>query len=284
MTDIPFRVPPSGPPTTLSDTLCPAGTVLGRPLDAVGDDYAEALDGAELGAIERFAQYSPIDLPAGTQDNVPIPDGSAVFDVTPTGTVTMPGVVMSARGNTGGFLLRKSGASGILSIPSNTSSIANNRFFTPSASLFNLESESDAVRVWRFNTRWQAARRLLGPTGQSPSGDGQLAIGFSLRVTFITTGGPADDVTLTLALPTGGVLYDAICQVSVAAGGSTAVVRSASGGGGVALTSTFDTATTGSRRNNATALSSVATGAPLFLRRSTGNIAGTIILFFKPAP
>jgi len=284
MTAIEIRQGPSGPPTTLSDTLSPPGTVLGAAIDAVGRSFAVPLEGDALGAIQRFAQYAAIDLPAGTQDNVPIPDGAAVFDVTPTGAVILPGVAMTARGNTGGFLLRKSGVTGTLSISSNTSSVPNNRFFTASASLYSLESESDAVRIFRFNTRWQAARRLLVAAGQSPSADGSPALTFSIRTTFTTTGAGADDITITLAIPVGAVIYDAICQISIAVGGSTAVVRSAAGGGGVALTSTFDTATTGTRRNNATSLSTVAMSSSLFLRRSSGNIAGTIIVFCKPAP
>lgn len=284
MTTTVIHDPPSGPAVNLSDTICPPGTVLGLPLDALDESLAEPVDGADLGAIERFAQYSPIALPAGTHESVPVPDGTAVFDVTPTGVVTIPGVAMTARGNTGVFSLRKSGVTGAVSIPSNTSIIATDRFFTPAASLFTLESENDAIRIWRFNTRWQATNRLLVPSGQNPSADGQPALSFSLRATFAATGAAADDVTLSLAIPIGAVIYDAICQISTAVGGSTAIVRSAVGGGGTALTGSFDTATTGTRRNNATSLATVAMGSSLFLRRSSGNIVGTITLYCKPAP
>lgn len=284
MSDVFLRTSPSGPRVDISDTLAPVGTVLGLPLDASSEGYAVPLEGGELGAIQRFAQYSPLALPAGTHDNVSIPDGTAVFDVTPTGTVTIPGVVMAARNNTGIFLLRKSGLTGTLSIPNNASSNAANRFLTPSAIPFNFDSGNDSIRIWRFNTRWQPIARMLAPTGQSPSLDGAPALASALRVTFAATGAAADDVTLSLAIPLGAVIYDAICQISTAVGASTAIVRSAVGGGGVALTGTFDTATTGTRRNDATSLATIARGSSLFLRRSSGNIVGTITLYLKPAP
>lgn len=283
-----LRYSPSGPSEDLSDMMSPPGTLLGRPLTAVGLGFAEPLDGAEVGANLRFSGYASVALSAGNQDNVPFPDGVRTLDVLPTGAVVLQGIAIdSARGNTGSLIvLRRRGtiASGALQIASAQSSITNNRFFTPAATLFDMNSEFDALMCARYSQRWQPTKKLLVPSALSPGGDGALVLPFSIRTAIANTGAPASDTTITAGLPFNTRIIDLLFQVSTAVGASTAEVRTAAGGGGLLVSSVLSTATTGTRRNNAADTASLLAGTPLFLRRSTGATAGSLIIFCQPIP
>ena len=93
-------------------------------------------------------------------------------------------------------------------------------------------------------------------------------------------GGAADDVTIVHA---GNITYpirvlDAWLHTLTAVGGSSAVVRTATGGVGTAMTSALASAVTGVTRNNdATTRNAIATDG-LFLRRSDSGTAGDITL------
>lgn len=290
MTNLSIRESPSGPATSLSDTRCPPATVLGRPLTAIGEGLAEPLDGTELGAVTRLSGYHAITLTAGSYDTISIPDDTRVVDITPIGPVTITGFQMSNRSNRGAFLIvRKRGASasGSITFPFNGATPnPQNAIWTPGINVYVLQNEFDSAKFARFagNQRWQVLSRLPRPSALSPSDFGLLGLPFLIRSTFTAGGAPADDVTISASLPFNLLLYDAIQQVSSAVAASTTQVRTLAGGGGSAVTSLFDTATTGSRRDNDIQAYTLAQGSALFLRRSTGAIAGTILLWAKRIP
>ncbi len=106
-----------------------------------------------------------------------------------------------------------------------------------------------------------------------------MAVRFS-RSKVIDAGaaGTADDVGVDLSLDCGVKVLGATIVVTTAIGGSTATLRDTSGGGGNALSSDFDTASTGRKESTLASFPSVAQGGTIYLRRSDRGIAGTVVL------
>jgi hypothetical protein len=290
MTTTVLRKGPTGKLIAIPDTSAvPPGTLLGRSLTDVGSGLARPLTGLESGAIVRAVGYYAISLPAGQYDDLPIPDGTRVVDITPTGAVVISSFLMSGRGNAGAYLIvRKRGASGAgtLSFNNNVGGTSGNRFFTPSASPYTLSYDNDAVALQHASdtvgTRFVMSERALLFSGLEPALAAEMGIPFYVRGVFTATGAAGDDVPITtLALPRPVVVYDSLLVVGTLVAASTATVRTATGGLGTAVSNAMSTATTGVRRNDLTSSPALPAGTNLFLNRSTGNTAGQVFVFMK---
>lgn len=289
MSNLLLRHDPSGPPVSLSDTLSPPGTVLGRSINQVGQSFAAPLVGTELGGIIRFDGTYELSLPAGSHDNVAIPDGIRNIEITPVGgDVTITGFLVSGRGNTGapGLNVTLRGTAGIITFANgSTSSTLGNRISGSSNIAFQLTEPGDCIYLARIDGgpgRWQTVARAIRPLAVQPlpiATPGAIIYG---RRGFSATGAAADDILIG-ASPSAFnmVAYEVLLQISTAVGGSTAQLRSDLGGGGLALSSAMSMAATGTVRNNDTTITPVPTGTLFYLRRSNGNTAGTVIIFYR---
>lgn len=280
-----LRKGPSGPPAVISDTIVEPGELLGNPLTATTTEPAVPLDGAEVGAIVRYANVLNMDLAPGTHHNLEIPDGIQILrlDPNPTGTAFITGLKFLGRGNAGAYLsLSKFNNGGsIVLLPQDAGSDPGNRFSTPGEVPYELPSPNDTVNIQAFEEPgqpivFQVCDRLVPPTGVT-----QELAGFGVTITIAVefpagAGGAPDDVTILAVVPFQVRILDATLDISTAVVGSTATVRNQAGGGGAALTSALSTAATGTVRNNDTATRT--TSLSLFLRRSDSGVAGTIIL------
>jgi hypothetical protein len=289
MTDLLLRRGPSGPLVSLSDTLSPPGTVLGRSLEDIGQGFAVPLVGSELGGIVRFDGVYELELPAGSHDNVAIPDGVRNVDITPVGgDVTITGLLVSGRGNTGspGLNITLRGTDGIITFANgSTSSTLGNRISGTSNIAFQLTEPGDCVCLARIEGgtgRWQTVARAIRPLAVQPQAIATPGVIVYGRRGFSATGAAADDILIG-ASPSAYnmVAYEILLQISTAVGATTAQLRSDLGGGGLALSSAMSMAATGTVRNNDVTITPVPTGTLFYLRRSNGNTAGTVIIFFR---
>lgn len=289
MTDLLLRHVPSGPPVSLADTLSPPGTILGRPLGAVGEGYAEPLDGDDFGGIVRFDGTYELTLAAGQYDNLAIPDGIRNVEITPVGgNVVITGILVAGRGNPGSpainFKLR--GTDGILTFAnSSSSSDTNNRITGTSNISFSLTEDGDTIAIARIrfsSGRWQPVSRIIRPGGISPSLTNSPGLIIYGRRTFTATGAAADDIVIgSSGFPFSMVVFDVVLLISTAVGATTAQLRDQPGGLGSALSSAISTGSTGTARNNATSITPVVANTLFYLRRSNGNTAGTALIFCR---
>lgn len=292
MSTVVFRDSPSGPlAPALSDMLCPPASVLGRALGATpaGPSQAVAIDGAALGGIVRFDGVYELPLSAGQHDNVPIPDGVRNVEITPVGgDVTISGFQVLGRGNVNstGLNITLRGTAGILIfLNGSTSSTNGNRISGTSNISFEMTEDGDCIffaRVEGGLGRWQPVARVIRPGAIRPEPLGNAGVPIYARRGFSATGAAADDILLgaSPSLST-MVAYEVLLLISTAVGASTAVLRDQPGGAGSALSSSLSMGATGTVRNNATTITSVPTGSLFYLRRSNGNTAGTVIVFFR---
>jgi hypothetical protein len=149
-------------------------------------------------------------------------------------------------------------------------------------------SAADGVLVPDAGTgRWLAvlpgaqvgAAQLAEATGNAASAV-QIGAEFTIRKTFAAlVTGQADDVTLyAAAAPFKFRILDVVAKVSAAVALSTLTLRTATGGGGSALSSDLSSATTGTKRDDATASATVAAAGSVYLRRSDRAVAGEVII------
>lgn len=289
MSELLLRKGPSGPDVSLSDMLSPPGTILGRPVDAIGQGFAQPLVGSEFGGVVRFRGVYELTLPAGQYDNLAVPDGITNVIVTPVGgEVVITGLLVGGRGNPGSppLIFQLNGTGGPLTFANNNAgSDSLNRISGPSNIAFSLTEDGDAVAIARirFNTgKWIPVSRVIRPGAISPSAASSLGLIIYGRRGFTATGAAADDVLIgSSGFPFGMVVYDAMLLVQTAVAATSAQLRDQPGGAGNALTSAMSTAATGTVRNNATTITPVPAGTLFYLRRSNGNTVGTAIIFYR---
>lgn len=275
------RLSPSGPPLDIDDwTPIAEGTILLRPF-GLGTGPPIEGSGVQAGSIVRFSDAGGGAFNGGTYNNFALARGVKLVDIDPNaGQVIITGFAQEG-GNVGGFFsLGKLGNSdSILLRAGDVGSLLDNRITTPGNLDYILQVNGDSVFVFYLNNRWQLAQRLTPAFGLGSELNG-LGPVFTIRNQFVAgTGGAPDDVAIIAAsaVPFGFRIEDVTLQVSTAVGGSTCQLRTASGGGGAALSSALSSAATGTVRNNDTTTRTVAANGTVFLRRSDGAVAGTVI-------
>lgn len=94
-------------------------------------------------------------------------------------------------------------------------------------------------------------------------------------------GGSPDDVTAVASVPFACRVIDAWAKVSTNVMGSTLTARDATGGMGNALSSAFDSATTGVKRDALDASVALSAGDAIYIRRSDDGVAGEVFLVLE---
>jgi hypothetical protein len=99
------------------------------------------------------------------------------------------------------------------------------------------------------------------------------------------TPGTADDVTIYNAnVPFDMVLYDCMFICTTLINPSTTTLRDTAGGAGAALSTAFNTATAGNKRNTDMATApTLGEGDSVFLRRSDRGVAGVLVMYLQKA-
>lgn len=97
--------------------------------------------------------------------------------------------------------------------------------------------------------------------------------------------GTADDVTIYDAdVPFDMVLYDCMFICTTLINPSTTTLRDTAGGAGTALSTAFNTATAGNKRNTDMATApTLSEGDSVFLRRSDRGVAGVLVMYLQKA-
>jgi hypothetical protein len=117
-------------------------------------------------------------------------------------------------------------------------------------------------------------QKLAAQAAAVPYGGGGV---FRIHLAF-AVGGAVDTTLITFGAGIGARILDVILRVTTAVGGSTLILRSATGGLGTALSTSFSAAATGYFRNDDTQTRTCAAATPIVMRRSSTGIAGSITI------
>lgn len=277
-----IRKGPSGPPTTLSDTIVEPGEVLGLPLDAINEGPAEPIGGDAVGALIRFAADIN-DTQSGTITLTIDPTTTSVQFAPAAGDLNIDNISMPIGKE---VYLRVSRVASNRVIITPGSGTTNPR--TPNASPLVLRANDGCLVRNAFGTpmveQVSISSGQLAPEQSLVAAASTVLFGgtFYARHTFVAgAGGAADDITLFNAnFPFPVRIVSVAMLTSTNVVGSTVQLRTAAGGLGSNLSSALASAAIGTTYNNDSVTRTVAQNGSIFLRRSDSGVAGTILIGF----
>lgn len=121
---------------------------------------------------------------------------------------------------------------------------------------------------------------VIVPSQLAPASVADFAVPIVRRVAFVVGGASAaDDVEILALAPFDLRIVDAAFLVSTNLAGSTWQLRTSTGGGGSALSSAVSAATATAQRNADTETRTVTQGSPIYLRRSSDQTAGEVVIW-----